>query len=72
MGAQASHGVRFAQPSEMQFVTPLGTSYNFLHVRTYWRLGAIFFAFFIFFFLMLIKIVFAVVSGVVFFGNVSI
>lgn len=34
----------------MQFVTPLGTSYNFLHVRTYWRLGAIFYAFIFFFF----------------------
>lgn len=34
-GTQVSCGVRFAQPSEMQLVISLGTSYNFLHVRTY-------------------------------------
>lgn len=40
VGAQVSCGIRFAQPSEMHFVIPLGTSCNFLHVRTQWRLGA--------------------------------
>lgn len=34
VGAQVSCGVRFAQPSEMHFVVPLGTSCKFPHVGT--------------------------------------
>lgn len=34
VGAQVSCGVRFAQPSEMHFVIPLGTSCKFPHVGT--------------------------------------